>query len=282
MVRILFMADSTCDVPSEWLRRFDIRIVPTYVQFGQDSLADDGVELTRTDFYRKLASSPVLPTTSAPPLGKAVEVLQQALADADHVVALTAPANLSAIYNIFRLAAEQFDPDRVTLIDGRMVTMGLGWQVIIGVEMAQAGAGPAEIKAALVALQPRTDVWAALDTMEYLRRSGRVSWATAVVGDLFRIKPIIRLHDGVVSSVTRARTSGRAFVSLVDLAHEAAPFDRLAILHTQNLDGARKLADTLTDVRPTGDTSFAIVEATPVLGVHVGPNGLGLGVVRKT
>ena len=282
MARILFVVDSTCDVPAEWLRQFDIRIVPTYVQFGQESLADDGIELTRTEFYRRLVTSTIHPTTSAPPLGRTIEVMQQALADADHVIALTAPANLSAIYNIFRLAAEQVDPDRVTLIDGRMVTMGLGWQVIIGIEMAQAGVSPAEIKAALMALQPRTDVWAALDTMEYLRRSGRVSWATAVVGDLFRIKPIIRLHDGVVSSVARARTSGRAFASLVDLAHEAAPFDRLAILHTQNLDGARKLADTLTDVRPAGDTSFAIVEATPVLGVHVGPNGLGLGVVRKT
>lgn len=279
MPRILVMTDSTCDLPSEWVRRFDVRVVPTYVHFGLESLADDGVQLTRSGFYRRLPLSAVTPTTAAPPPGQVIDVMQQALADADHVVALTAPARLSGIYNTFRLAAEQTDPNRVTLIDSGMLSMGMGWQIVIAAEMAEAGASPAEIKRTNRAIQPGTDVWAALDTAEYLRRSGRVSWAAAMVGDLFQIKPIIRLHDSVVSSVTRVRTAHRAFDALVALAHEAAPLDRLAVMHTSNLDGAYRLLDALADVRPPHET--VIVEATPVLGVHVGPNGLGLGVVRK-
>jgi DegV family protein with EDD domain len=279
VVRILFMTDSTCDLPREWTQRFDIRVVPTYVHFGQESLADDGVELIRSDFYRRLPRSPIMPTTSAPPLGQTIEIMTKALADADHVIAFTAPAALSGVYNIFRLAAEQTDPKRVTLIDSRMVSMGMGWQVVIAAEMAQAGASPAEIAAANRAIQPRTDVWAALDTMEYLRRSGRINWAAATVGNLFQIKPLIRLHDSVVSSVTRVRTTHRAFQALVDLAHEAAPLDRLAVMHTDNLEGAWRLIDALKDVHP--EKELVVVEATPVLGVHVGPNGLGLGVVRK-
>jgi DegV family protein with EDD domain len=279
MPRILVMTDSTCDLPLEWVQRFDVRVVPTYVQFGTESLADDGVQLTRSEFYRRLPLSPVTPTTAAPPPGQVLEVMQQALRDADHVVALTAPAKLSGIYNTFRLAVEQTDPARITLIDSSMVSMGMGWQVVIAAEMAQAGASPADIERTNRTIQPCTDVWAGLDTVEYLRRSGRVSWAAAMMGNLFQIKPIIRLHDSVVSSVTRVRTSQRAFDALVALAHEAAPLDRLAVMHTSNLDGARRLLDALANIRPPNET--VIVEATPVLGVHVGPNAIGLGVVRK-
>jgi DegV family protein with EDD domain len=279
MSRILIMTDSTCDLPADWIRRHDIRIVPTYVHFGQESLADDGVQLRRTEFYERLATSSTQPTTAAPPVGQTIEVMSQALADADHVVGITAPADLSAIFNIFRLAAEELDPARVTLIDSRMVSMGLGWQVVQAAEMAAAGHTPAEIEGAVRAMQPRTDVWAALDTLEYLRRSGRVGWATAFVGDLFRIKPIIRLHDAVVSSVARVRTSHSAFRALVDLAHKAAPLERLAVLHTNNIERARDLVDALTDIHPQDEVP--IVDVTPVIGVHVGPRGLGLGLVRK-
>jgi DegV family protein with EDD domain len=204
--------------------------------------------------------------------------MARALADADHVIALTAPAKLSGVFNTFRLAAERTDPQRVTLIDSGTTSMGLGWQVIIAAEMAQAGAAPAEIEAANRALQPRVDVWAALDTLEFVRRSGRVSWAAALVGDLFKIKPLIRLHDGAVSSVTRVRTTQRAFQALVDLARNAAPLERLAVMHTDNLAGARRLMDALADIHPAAES--IIIEATPVLGVHVGPQALGLGVVR--
>ncbi len=279
MTPILVMTDSTCDLPPAWVRRFDLRVVPTYVHFGQQSFADDGVQLTRTDFYQRMVTSSVLPTTSAGPPGEVLEVMRQALIDADQVVALTAPAALSGIFNTFRLAAEQTDPARVTLIDSRMTSMGLGWQVVIAAEMAQAGASPAEIEAAMERIQPRCEVWAALETLEYVRRSGRVNWAAAMVGSLFQIKPIIRLHDSVVSSVTRVRTSHRSFETLVALAHKAAPLDRLAVMHTHNPDGAQRLVEALSDVRP--DNEMVVVEVTPVLGVHVGPGALGLGVVRK-
>lgn len=280
MPRIRIMTDSTCDLPPDWIRQYDIRVVPTYVQFGTESLADDGIQLTREDFYTRLVSSDAHPTTSGPPLGQTLDVMARALDSADHVVGITAPAGLSVIYNTFRLAAEQLGPERVTLVDSGQVTMGLGWQVITAAEMAEKGAAPDAIKSALLAIQPRVDVWAGLDTMQYLRRSGRVGWATAMVGDLFQIKPIIRMHDSVVSSVTRVRTAGRAFAALVDLARRAAPLERLAIMHTRNLDGARELVAALSDLRPTHG-EIPIVEATPVLGVHVGPNGLGLGIVRQ-
>jgi DegV family protein with EDD domain len=219
------------------------------------------------------------PTTAAGPVGETVEVMAAALADADHVIAITAATELSAIHNTFRLAAEQTDPARVTLIDSRTTTMGLGWQVTIAAEMIANGADADAIAAHLRDVQPRTDVWAALDTLENLRRSGRVSWTAAMVGSWFQIKPIVRLHDGVVSSYTRVRTSQRAFDTLVEIAHEAAPLERLAVLHTNNLAAAQRLMQVLADVQP--EAAGTIVDVTPVIGLHVGANGLGLGLVRK-
>ncbi|MBN1681551.1 MAG: DegV family protein [Anaerolineae bacterium] len=284
MSRTVIIADSTCDLPSDWVRQLDVRIVPTYVNFGTESLADDGVELTRNAFYTRLVSSTDLPTTAAPSLGLTRQIMKQALQDADLVIGITAPAKLSGIYNTFRLVAEQTDPSRVTLIDSGMLSMGMGWQIIAANEMLAQGLGPTEIKTRLEAMQPYINVWAALDTMVYLRRSGRVGWAAAFVGDLLQIKPLIHLQKSVISSVTRVRTSQRAFDKLVELAQQAAPLERLAVLHTNNLDKAYRLTDALHDIRPDASSSrynFAIVDVTPVIGVHVGPNGLGLALVRQ-
>lgn len=279
MARIALMTDSTCDLPPNWIERYDIHVVPTYVQFGQESLADDGVELTRAGFYERIVNAPVYPTTSAPPLGITCEVMRQALAGADHVIALTAPAQLSGIYNTFRLAAEQTAAGRVTLLDSGMLSMGMGWQVVMAAEMIAAGATPGAIVAANAQLQPRIDVWAALDTMQYLRRSGRVSWATAVVGNLLKIKPVIRLYDSTVSSVTRVRTRQNMFEALVNLAYANAPLERLAVMHTAQVEGAQQLLERLHPIHPAHEP--VIVEATPVIGVHVGPNALGLAIVRE-
>lgn len=280
MARILVMTDSTCDLPAAWIEQRDIRVVPTYVQFGQESLADDGVQITRAEFYRRMVSSPIHPTTAAGAVGETTGVMVRALAEADHVIGITVAAQLSGIFNTFRLTAEATDPARVTIVDSHQTSMGLGWQVLVAAEMAQAGADVPAIVAWIRAMQPRTEVYAALDTMEHLRRSGRVGWAAGMVGSLFQIKPIVSLYEGVVSSVTRVRTSQRLFDTMVELAHRAAPLDYLAILHTVNPDGAQRLLEALADIHP--ETPVPIVDATPVLGVHVGPNGLGLGIVRKT
>lgn len=279
MTRILVMTDSTCDLPRPWLERYDIRVVPTYVHFGLESLADDGVQLTRAEFYRRLVARNEAVATSAPPVGQVVEVMSKALAEAEHVIAITAPAKLSGIFNTFRLAAEQTAPDRVTLIDSGTISMGLGWLVLLAAEKATVGLSPVAIAETIYQAVPRVEVWAALDTFEYLRRSGRIGWARAAVGELFQIKPIIRLYDGVVSSVTRARTAQRAFATLVELVRAAAPLDRLAVMHSNFPEGGERLAQELADLVP--DAEIPIVDITPVIGVHVGPHGLGTAVIRS-
>ena len=156
--------------------------------------------------------------------------------------------------------------------------MGMGWQIKTAVELIEAGQPPDLIKTVLIAMQPRIEIWAALANMEHLKRSGRVNWATAALGDLLQIRPIIRLAMAEVTSARRVRTSQRAYAALIELARAAAPLERIAFLHTQNLPGAQQLAADLADLNP--DAQPVIVDVTPVIGVHVGPNGLGLAVVR--
>lgn len=279
MPHVRIVTDSSCDIPATWVDQLGIHVVPVYVNFGLESFKDTRDELPRAEFYRRLEASDTRPKTSAPPPGEIAASLSDALSRADHLIALTAPARLSGIHNSFRIAVEQLGPERITLVDSEMVSMGLGWQAVVAAELAQQEVQPAAICTAIDEVRARIRVWAAMNTLEYLRRSGRVSWAAAMVGELFNIKPIVEMRASQVSSVARTRTSQRAFDHLVALAQKAAPLQHLAVMHTNHLAGAHQLVETLHNVHP--DSEIAVVEATPALGVHVGPQALGIALIRS-
>lgn len=277
MAILKVLADSVCDVPTEVARRLDITLIPAVVVMDGQSYLDDGVQLTREAFYARLPGLSQLPTTSACPLGVTREMIARKAAEADHLILIAAPARLSAIYNTFHLAAEEIVPGRYTLIDSGQVTMGAGFQVIQAAEMAAAGASAAKIALTLARMRPRVHVFGALNTLENLRRSGRVGWVTAIAGRLLQIKPVVQLTEGNVKSLDNVRTFKRAATRLVELTRQYAPLERLAILHTNNRTMAEELRDTLADITPPGDT--LIVNVNPALGTHVGAAALGLALV---
>jgi DegV family protein with EDD domain len=276
---IRFVTDSTCDIPAELVTRWNIGVVPCFVNYGDHSYADDGRELNRHTFYRQLPSIRPHPTTAAPPPALAEQVIREAARDADHLVVLTAPAKLSAIYNTMRLGIESLGlQDRATLIDSGMVTIGLGWQVLVGAQVAAETGDLQQVLDAIERIRPHVRVYAGLSTMEYLRRSGRVNWAKAGVGALLQIKPVIGVRDGEVPQVALVRTFARAVDKLIELARAEAPLNKLALLHTDNPAGAQDLKNRLADVAPE-DTLIASV--TPVIGVHIGPESLGIAFVSS-
>jgi len=275
---IRFVADSTCDIPPDLVEKWKIGIVPAFVNYGGKSYADDGVELDRVVYYNQMPSMTTQPTTAAPPPALAEKIIHEAFKEADHLVMLTAPANLSGIYNAFRLGMSQLPQDRVTLIDCGTLTMGMGFQVLIGAEVA---AETGDVDAVLSAIQrarPNQQVYAAPETMEYLRRSGRVGWATASVGALLQIKPIVNVTEGEVKSIARVRTFSKAIDKLIELAQSQAPLDRLALLHANNLEGAQEIKNRLGDITPA---ETLIINVTPVIGTHIGPGALGVTTVSK-
>jgi DegV family protein with EDD domain len=167
----------------------------------------------------------------------------------------------------------------VTVIDSGQITMGLGWQVIAAARAAQANEPVERIIELVTAMMPRMRVYAALDTFEYLRRSGRVSWTKSVVGAVLRIKPMIEFREGQVLPLDRVRTSRRAMARLVELTEALRPLEALAILHSNWPDGARELRGRLDHLSPRDPV--LTVDVTPVLGVHVGPKGLGIAAVSN-
>ncbi len=275
---IRFVADSTCDIPPALVEKWKIKLVPAFVNYGGKSYADDGIELDRVVYYNQMPSMTTQPTTAAPSPALAEKIIHEAFAEADHLIMLTAPAVLSGIYNTFRLAASQLPQDRVTLIDSGTVTMGMGFQVLVGAEVAAETGDVEATVAAIHRARVNQQVYAAPETMEYLRRSGRVGWARASVGALLQIKPIINLYEGDVQSIARVRTFSKAIDKLIELTQSQAPLDRLALLHANNPDGALEIKNRLGDITPA---ETHIINVTPVIGTHVGPGSLGITTLSK-
>lgn len=279
MRRIRLVTDSTADIPEHLATELGISVIHDYINFGLESLRDK-VDISRNEFYLRLLSDSELPTTASPSVGEFEAVYRQAGAPETALVSLHPPAHFSALYNTAYLAAQSFPEGRVTVLDTGQLTMGMGWLVITAARAAQAGASVAEIVELVTALKPQARVLAALDTFEFLRRSGRVSWAQALVGTLLRVKPMIEVRDGQVLPLDRVRTSRRAMDRLVELTKALGPLTSLAILHTNRPEGADELRHRLAHLRLADP--ILTVDVTPVIGVHVGPGGLGIAAVIAT
>ncbi len=275
MIRIV--TDSTADLPPELAAELGIWVVPCFILFGTESFLD-GVTITREQFYARLASSSQLPTTAAPGVGMFAEIFNLAQ-PGDEIVSIHVAATLSGIWNAARLAGETVSGVRVVAYDSSSISMGLGWQVVFAARAARQGKSLAQIIALLDNLKSRAYTFAALNTMEFLRRSGRVSWARALVGQVLNIKPILKVYQGQVESVGRARSHSRAVAQLVQLVTGPGALEALAVLHTTALAEATVLAESLAYLVPR--EPIPIVDVAPTIGVHVGPNGLGLAAVAK-
>ncbi len=273
--KIHIVTDSTCDIPPEMIPQMPVTVVPTFVNYGGNSYPDDNVQLDREDFYRRLPTIRPFPTTAAMSPGMAEDAIMAAADSSDHVIICTVSTKLSGVYNTMRLAASKLPADKYTLVDSQQVAMGLGWQIIIGSEVAAETGSVEETLDAMARARKTVRVYAALGTLEYLHRSGRVGWAQAGIGTLLQIKPIVLVEDGEVKSYVRVRTFSRAVDEVVRVANEYKPLDRLAIIYGADVEAAYALRDRLKDILPAGDRTL-VTRITPSIGVHIGPSGLGI------
>lgn len=277
--RIQVAADSVCDLPVEIVRHLDIRIIPTYVNIGDQSIPDDGAGLDRQAFYRQLPSMRVQPTTAAPSPGEAEAFYRKMLTDgAEKIVSIHVPDRLSGVLNTMRLGAQAVDAERVALVDSLQLTFGIGFQVWVAAELAVEGASLHDILEAIERVRRHTEVYAIIDTMQYLQRSGRVSSLVAGIGTLLKIKPIVRVADGDITALARSRTWTRAEAKLKALTQDQAPLDRLAILHIDNRVGAERFLDSIREIAPQ---ETHIIEVCPTLGAHIGPGSIGVATLNQ-
>jgi DegV family protein with EDD domain len=280
MNQVRILTDSTSDVPPEVAERLRITIVPAYVQVASRSYRDNSAPspegFSREEFYAQLPTMSDVPTTAVPPAHDFATAYRSLAGEAEEVIAIVISAKLSGMYNVACLGAQAVPELDVHVVDSEQVTMGLGWMVIAAAEAAADGKSGPEILALIEGMKPRTRVYAMLDTLEYLRRSGRVSWARARAAQMLRIKPIVEVLGGNVGDRGRSRTRRRAIEQLVQLVHSSAPLERLAVLHTYapDLDEFRhQLADLCSP------ENLMTVAVTTIIGAHVGPRALGVAAV---
>jgi DegV family protein with EDD domain len=278
--RIKFVCDSATDLPAAWRARWDISVIPVFVNFGDESFPDDGISLTHAAFYQRMAESKTPPTTSAPSPGVAADVLRKALEGAEHVIAFTISPAVSSTYNAVRLAAQQVDAARVTVCDTGTMSMAMGWQIVAACEARERGADAAGILAAVADARPRADVWAIPGSLEYLRRSGRVNRIISSIGTLLQIKPIITVKDGVLDSKQRARTIKKAIEFVADAIRQRAPLEGLAILHTNAPELAEQMRLLLADSMPSDPAKTVVLNVAAAIGVHFGPGSVGAATLR--
>lgn len=277
-MKLGIVTDSTSDIPAFLVEQHGIEVVPSILILEGKEYAD-GIGISRGEFYERLPSLRTPPTTAAPSIGE-FQTRYQRLFDngCDHAISIHAASQLTTIINTARQAAREY-VGRVTCVDSGSLSLGLGFQVLAAAEMAESG-----LRSALDAIEStrkRLQVNAALNTMEYLRRSGRVPGAVAALGGLLSIKPMIDLADGVVKAVGAVRTTHQADERMLNFLFANGQTERLAILHTNAENRARKfLNEVMQRASQLVPRDILMVNVTAVIGTHLGPDGLGFAAVR--
>ncbi|MCX7609490.1 MAG: DegV family protein [Anaerolineales bacterium] len=269
------VTDSTADLPHELCRQYDIEVVPALVNMEGRSY-EDGVEISREVFYEKLPRLIPPPTTSAPSVGAFQKRYQKLFeSGVSEILSIHAASSLSGIFNAARLAAAEFSK-RVHVLDSGQLSLGVGFQVLEAAESLFSGVKLEEVFERVERVRQNVRVVALLDTLEYLRRSGRVSWAKARIGALLNLRPLVELRHGVVHRLGQTRTRLQGIQRLKEILYELAPLSRLAILHTNAENAALELLD---EVKGWVQTQPFVVNVTTAIGTHVGPNGLGFAAI---
>jgi DegV family protein with EDD domain len=271
---VRIVTDSSCDLTDEEVAEHGIEVVPLTIRFGAEEL-EDRTQLSVEEFYARLESSSVLPETAAPAPG-AFEVAfrRQAAAGADAVVCINLSSGLSATMQSARNAATALaDELPVHVVDSRSITSGLGTQVVLAAQAAQRGASAEEIVALTGDLVGRTHVVGALDTLDNLKKGGRIGGAQALLGSLLSIKPILDLSSGEVQEAGKARTRRRALEVLRDKVAEAGEVEHLRVTHGFAPD-VDAMVDLLAAIHPR--EQLRVGHIGPVIGTHGGPRVMGV------
>lgn len=276
-MKIRIVTDSTCDLPQELIEQHQITVLPLYVNFKDQGYLD-GIELSREEFYRRLPEAEISPTTATPGITSILEAYGQLEEEgAEQILSIHISQALSATVNVVRQAADQ-SPIPVEVLDSEQLSMGVGFLVLYAAKAVERGEKLDQIMSGLKDLSGRTHVFAALSTLEYLRRSGRMNSIVAGIGSLLHVKPILKMHKGNPTSEL-VRTHQRAVEKLLTKLQELQPIQQLALVHSNAPQAAEELWQQASKLLPEIKLPIS-VNITPVLGAHIGPGAVGFALVQ--
>jgi DegV family protein with EDD domain len=267
------VTDSACDLPDDLIERNGIGVVPLTIRFGNEELIDRK-ELSTDEFWRRLADSDVLPETSAPSAGAFEGAFRRLIEDgATGIICINLSSKLSATMQSAQVAAKAVQADcPVVVIDSLMVSMGLGSLCLTAAQRAADGDSLESIVANVTDRRNRSKLYGALDTLEFLKKGGRVGNARALLGTMLAIKPVLEVRDGVVEEAGKVRTRSKALRLLVDRVKQG-PFENLSVLHG-NAPDVDELLDLLEPL--AARDQIVVGQIGPVIGTHAGPRVIGV------
>ncbi|MBE0669902.1 MAG: DegV family protein [Anaerolineales bacterium] len=272
------VTDSTCDLPQEVIQELGITVIPLFINIGDKGYLD-GVDITRKDFYTSLPVYTVHPSTGTPGTDAFTQIYRNLSSQGyTEILSIHISKSLSGTVEVARVTAGEFKQIPVTVRDSGQLSIGTGFQVETAARMASKGKTMKEIETALDDLKSRTFVAARLDTLEFLRRSGRMNGFMAGIGSLLQIKPILTMKNGQPGS-ERVRTTARADLRLIKMLEEHHPIERFALLHTNAPEKAEAFRARIAHLIPP-EKSYSM-DITPVIGAHIGPGAVGYAIVSK-
>jgi len=275
---IKIVTDSTCDLPQNIIQDLGITVVPLFINIFDKGYLD-GVEITRQDFYTNLPNYKAHPTTGIPGLNAFTHAYESLSAKGvTEILSIHISESLSGTVGVARAAAQEMDQVKVFIRDSEQLSLGTGFQVETAARMAEAGHSMDEILATLDEMMPRIFVTAGLQTLDYLRRSGRMNAFVAGLGSLLQLKPILTMKNGQPGS-ERVRTSSKAEARIIEMLEEHQPIERFALLHTNAPDEANAFLSKIKNLLP--EDEIYSMDITPVIGVHIGPGAVGYAIISK-
>jgi DegV family protein with EDD domain len=273
--------DSTSDLMPETASEMGITIVPLNVHFGTEigtETYQDGIDLKAEDFYRRLEQCKTLPTTSAPAPGAFAQVYDKLAKETDEILVITISSKLSATYKAaVDGKAAMKSKARLEIVDSLSAVVGLGLIVISAAKAAKAGASLDEVIEVVRGSMGRVDFRLAFDTLEYLRKGGRIGTAQAFLGSALKVNPILTIKNGLTEGVTRVRSRAKAVDYLGDFVMGFPDIEELAIEDATTPAESEMLADRLGSKFPRERIHW--MKVGPVVGTHVGPHVIGVGVL---
>lgn len=271
MIRII--TDSGCDLPEQVLADHQVEVVPLTVRFGETAYLDR-TDLTPDEFWRKLVTEETTPQTAAPSVGQFTEVFKRLAADgASGIVVLCMSSAISATHRSATLAAEACETIPVRVIDSRLVSGALGLAVIEAAERALAGDDLDTVAAAAADACEACSLYATLDTLEYLRKGGRIGTAAAFVGGLLDVKPMITFEVGEVTAAGRVRTRRRAIEDVFDHVRSLGDsIRRFGVIHSES----EELDAFVAGIKDITGGDPMVIRLGSIVGTHAGPGVLGV------
>ncbi len=275
MVKII--TDTTSGLPAEVARRYDIPVLPQVIIFGQDAYLE-GVEMDKETFMARLKAAKELPKTSAPPPELFVEQFRRLVPTGEPILCIHPSAEVSGTVRAATVAAADFPDADIRVIDTRLVSSVMATMVMLAAEWAEAGADADTIEARLRDMVPRCHIYFLVATLEFLAKGGRIGGASALLGGVLQIKPILTFRDGRVDQFDRERTQKRALARLKNLVLEQYPRDGegyLSVMHGGVPEQGQALADDLA--AQLGLSDVPVLDVPPAIVTHAGPGVLGAG-----